>query len=265
MDLNFDAEAKPSVFHHGIPCDCTCKLGLAGRSSICSLHDHVCKGSTDARSMMTFLAENASDYGSLAMIYVDTKTSSIRRLRSKHKSFTIAESKAAAGENVGAMLDAALFRKGYGGIVIVNAPKLEDNPYLDGVISVISQSPWEGRVFYTFDMKAGKRAQVMQTLVGLTKYRACNVGISACAPLTYYNQIKAAAADFAAGVLSVRPGIWTIDSSSSMETYLELGAGSVMSNNPGEVVALAKRKGLRLAMPGSFPPAARADASAALI
>jgi hypothetical protein len=231
MDLNFDDSTTPTRFHHGLPCDCSCFA-----SGICNLDERVCRGESKVNTMFTFLELH---YDRLAMVYIDTKTD------------TIEGSKSEAGQNVGKLLIERLFEMGYKGSVIVGVAKLEGMEYLQGVVKAISASSFEGRVAYTIDQEDSKQYEVLTALVLLSPYRAYSVGISACSPSTYYEQIKIGYANYEAGVLSLPPMIWTVDKSISMEKYVDIGARGVMSNDPSNAAATARSKAFQLATPAN--------------
>lgn len=233
MDLNFQ-HSNSMFFHHGTPCDCTCSL-FPSSNNICSLEEKVCKGSTNAETLLTYLADK-----SLALIYIDSKLA------------TASGDLHQTGVNVGKLLTDSLFDLGYNGTVIMGCPDLGGIDYLKGVVSWISSSKYEGRVAYSIDMEQNKQTKVLNALIDLSPYRAYNVGITVCLPFSYYDQIKFASANYAAGVLSMPPGIWTLDKETSMEKYVDFGARMLMTNIPETAIKIAKKKGFKLAQPGDF-------------
>jgi len=240
IDLNFESWK----FVHGVPCDCTCAFLSTNKHSVCSI-DEACKGGTDAAEMMRHLGgETWRDQ--LALVYVDSKVD------------TIEGDLEQAGQRVGDLLLTELFGLGYGGVVIVNSPKMSGVQYLQGVVDRIQPSKFEGRVFYTIDQEKDV-VQVLEKLITVSPFRAYSTGISACAPVWYTDQITLAQFNYAEGVLSLPPGIWTIDKESSMRTYMNRGARAVMTNIPKNAVLVGNQMGLVLAKPSHRPRRATSD------
>lgn len=237
MDLNFETWK----FHHGAPCDCWCRFGTEG---ICGLHDPVCTGGTDVDTMFNELVK--SKYRDLAMVYIDSKIGSIKG------------SKAAAGERVADKIMSILFTKGYKGIVIVAVPDLSGVEYLQAVADTIKRTGWEGRVFYNIDMERNV-VHVLEALIKISPYRAFSTGISACVHGNYHDEIRLASLNYAAGVISLPPGIWTLDKTSSMEEYIDFGARSIMTNKPAKAVSVSGSNGYDLAAPSFRPGKATSD------
>ena len=69
-----------------------------------------------------------------------------------------------AGQRVGDLMLTELFGLGYGGVVIVNSPKMSGVQYLQGVVDRIQPSKFEGRVFYTIDQEKDV-VQVLEKLI----------------------------------------------------------------------------------------------------
>ena len=222
IDLAFSG-GNPTKFLHGVPCDCTCKVGTL--KNVCTQTAALgplgtCTHGTGINDMLEHLATKKN----LAMVYIDSKTDDLTGDKNR------------AGKAVGNKLIANLFAKGFKGAVIVGSPNTQGVDYLKGVNSVIAASSYKHRVYYTLDMVrdgAGDGAiEAMQQLTKISPYRVYGTGITACDPFLrkYHDEIALAAKNAALGVLSMAPTIWTLDSSSSMQDYLGSGARSIMTN-----------------------------------
>jgi hypothetical protein len=235
-DLRFDGSGKPTVFKHGGVCDCLCAKG------VCDHLRNGCETSTAADVLLKAMASQSK----LGLVVIDSKVDS--------------GTNPAAGANVIALLDSALFAKGYGGVVIVGAPKLSDFPYLQAAATAAGKSPNVSRIYFTID---GEGKDVVPVLEKLTTLSSANIvygtGISACAPGNYTQAIALASRNQAAGVIGF-DYIWTLDKVSSASTYLTVGADGVMTNVPDRMVENLKKVGYTFAAPGTkFPPATSKD------
>ena len=248
IDLAFSG-GNPTKFLHGVPCDCTCKVGTL--KNVCTQTAALgplgtCTHGTGINDMLEHLATKKIS----AMVYIDSKTDDLTGDKNR------------AGKAVGNKLIANLFAKGFKGAVIVGSPNTQGVDYLKGVNSVIAASSYKHRVYYTLDMVrdgAGDGAiEAMQQLTKISPYRVYGTGITACDPFLrkYHDEIALAAKNAALGVLSMAPTIWTLDSSSSMQDYLGSGARSIMTNVPADAVAEFKKRRIPLSRVGDFPPPA---------
>ena len=217
IDLNFSGET-PSHYQHGTPCDCTCLLGASTTTSICN-RDNVCKVSTSATVMTSFLGNSSENISSrLALIYVDSKISDMS-----------SGNYIAAGANVVRLFNQNVMEKGFQGQILIGCPEIKHSDYLRGALQEAKKSKYAARYFYTIDGETGSAKEVWDTLSKLdTKNIAYSTGISVCTPRTFQSAIEFSLDKKAyAGV-----GIWTIDLESSMKDYIETGVDFILTNRP---------------------------------
>ena len=229
IDLNFDDNGNPTEFTHGAPCDCSCLV----RPPMCSV-----LGDCLAKSSRTSLLEHIATTNRLALVVIDSK---IGKKDSANKQI-------AAGKNVFKLLENHLFKKGYSGQVIIGAPYLTCLPYLKSAAEKANSSPYKSKIYFSIDMEGNNAYMTIDKLIQLpTDNRVYGTGISACAPGTYYDGIKQAVKQKDVGTIGGLVYIWTLDKESSMEKYLDLGVNGIMTNDPGKLYELAKKRGLILA------------------
>lgn len=253
MDLRFASDSTPLVFRHSqglnAPCDCTASAwgddhvcehlgnppeGIQKKSAMLK-GQKLCFVEADANEMLTHLASKDS----LAVVYIDSKVdgSDFPNLGQ-------------AGIEVVKALDEYLFGNGYGGQVIIGAPKIGQTEYLRMAEQQGQKSPYKDRYFFTIDGEGEKFEKVMDTLISISPNRVYATGITSLAPGSYDDAIYKSAYNQTQGVLG-GTGIWTIDDPKPMKRYLTIGADMLMTNRPGAAVSVVKELGLPLARPGS--------------
>lgn len=233
VDLNFDAQGNPISFTHGSPCDCSC------------MHYGVCLhlGTFPCSSAMGVdpLFDKVTQWQQIGLVVIDSKV-------------TTTTNPDAATKVVRAM--ERLFNRGYRGVVIIGAPKLSDARYVQVASQVASTSPYRDRMFFTIDGEGAKTREVLDRLVELQiPNRVYGTGISACSPTQYYGSTLLGEVNRRAGVIGFNY-IWTIDKPETAATYLEKGAGGIMTNNPEGIVQQVRALGYTLAATGTVFPRA---------
>jgi hypothetical protein len=216
MDLHFDASGIPTEFKHGWPCDCTC----SPLNDTCKAIPKTIK--CTANTLANAQLEHIGIVWPFALVIIDSK---IKEEDSEVKMIN-------AGRNVVGLLEESLFSKGYKGNVVIGCAKLWGFPYLKAAAEEAGNSRYKSRIFFTIDQGGKEVYRVLNALIKLpTKNRAYGVGISACLAGNYYKEIQVAVANKLAGVVGL-VYIWTIDKEESMERYVALNVGGIMSNNP---------------------------------
>ncbi len=235
-DLNFDDAGNPTVFRHGSPCDCTCFTG-----GVCD-HLDSCNASTDAPALLQHIATKP-----IALLVIDSKVDG--------------STSSTAGRNVVNLLASSLFAQGFGGAVIIGAPKLSAFSYLQTAVEAAQASPYGSRMYFTVDGEGNDVGGVLGKLVSLTSRNIVyGTGISACLPGSFETSILIGAANKGAGVIGL-DYIWTLDKETSMARYIESGAQGIMTNYPDRLVDLLRRRRIPLAAPGTAIPPSTTPAS----
>ena len=256
MDIHFNAMGVPTEFHHGGKCDCTASSDFS-RDNMCRVFTNVCSGRTPAREMLNHIANHASA-DKLALLYMDTKTDDLKNDQALTK----------GGEELAKLLVDTVFSSTskFKGVVNFGAPKAKSWVYMkSGVNTFKSNAPQildAGRVIFAYDMDGNGGENAVNTIkrtIDLGPWRGYNNGITAIAPTTFENAMLAGAANYAKGVLSTLPGIWTLDKESSMKKYIAYGVGSIMTNAPKTAIAAFKSMGKCLASSDWRPTKATSD------
>jgi hypothetical protein len=250
MDLRFDAAGTPTVFFHGTPCDCTCRL-LARAGNVCgviagvSSLNHACSDSTDA---IRHLQQIATHKAALALVIIDSKVDA-----KPETNLTV------AGKKLIELLDTNLFGNGFAGNVIVGVPEIKYSAYLEAAVRQTESSPKKARYFFVID---GENKRVNDTIKQLamlaTKNRVYANGSSSCSPNNYFSEIGVAIQNQKSGSVGM-VYTWTIDKSSSMDKYIASGVSGIITNEPGLLRARALAAGKTLAVPTSTIPPAFSD------
>lgn len=261
MDMNFAADGTPTVFQHGLPCDCTCPdvlklldpanwLSLikgtdSVQASICQQSANPCAGGNlvTVTDMFNYLANKPT----LALIYIDSKITGISDPNALKN----------AGQKVFDLIRSELYNKGYKGQVIISIPDRSAIAYSKAALSKLFDDPANAdlrqSIFFGIDME--KDAYSTISFLRQNGFRGNTVygtGISACAPTTYYDQIATGAQNLRQGVIGLNI-IWTLDKEASIRKYMELGATGVLSNNPETVTAVAKAMGYKISADNRIP------------
>ena len=235
-DLNFDSAGTPTVYKHGgLVSDCTC-IPSPTKYNVCSV---VSKDSeTPAATLLRFIASQPG----VALHIVDTK-------------MTDDVDQEAAGVAVIKLLDVELFGAGYNGDVIVGVGETKYLRYIKAAAGQAALSKYSDRISFTFDGEGNSYQKVFAALNQVGNRRVYGTGITVCLPTTYYDAISAACVQehrVAQGLTY----IWTLDSESSMETYLHLGARGILTNTPSALRDLLNKYGIPLAKPSTLIPKA---------
>ena len=264
MDIHFDTyTGQPTEFHHGAPCDCTFSEPVKGKNSpnMCELDLPVCKGSTDAGELLYHVAWH-DKANQLALLYMDSKTDDFGDTEIFHTGggSTTPEARMKTG---GAALAQLLLDTVFGstskfnGVVNFGSPGADSSAYMESAIAAFNRIAPEivaaGRVVFGYDMDGPSVTNTVLTFgaptgpaavetikktIGLgTPWRVYNNGVTVGLPFTFENAMLSGAANYAKGVLSTPPGIWTLDSTSSMVDYIRYGVGSIMTNEPKTAIS----------------------------
>lgn len=244
MDLQFNDDGTPKEFRHGGFCDCSCATSHPG-TDVCAILRvdslNTCEGSADARAMM---AEIVSVRSKIALVFIDSKVDESHPVSRQER----------AGKNVIDMLRNDLFARGYGGKVVVSVGKPDAYQYIDAAAKRASELPdVRDRIYFAFDQNGKSREDAATTLSLETrlswKNRAYGTGISRCASGNYEPAISTGDLNEDRYVHGLTY-LWTIDSESSMDSYLSrVRPRAIITNVPSRLRQVAERKGMRLAEP----------------
>lgn len=255
MDLRFTAAGEPERFQHSTsitePCDCACTGKLQG-DTVCAQLLHGpnggimgCQATVAVSEMFATLAAQQQ----LALVILDSKLSGADAAYLQER----------AGERIVQTLNADLFGKGYRGNVIISVGHPDAMSYLQQAAKMAAVSNNANRIYFAFDQEGGSAedaACTLMTLAGLaSKNRVFGTGISACAAGDFIPAIRTAAANRDAGVAGL-VYVWTLDKKDSMRKYIDNGADGILTNLPGNLVEVAREKGLELAKPEDPIPVA---------
>jgi len=252
IDLQFDEWGYPVTFLHGGYCDCDC-VSYGVCLQLFSYAGH-CQAKTPAAELLQHIATKPS----IALVVIDSKANEKSR-----------------GAEVIKLLSLNLFAHGFKGKVIIGTSKLTEFPYISAAAKAVQSYSIASRVYFTIDQEENDVYSVVHSLlsgisfdipyyghVSLPGVPSRNVvygtGRSACSSRQYYNTILIGAANKAAGVIGLNY-TWTIDEESSMEKYIRSGAQGIITNVPGTLVSLLRRKGIPLADSSTPIPASRND------
>lgn len=250
MDLQFDSTGAPLNFRHGTPCDCSCFKPPFPKGMICSkipLDQKECEVKNDGPAHLQHIAGTKA-----VLVIIDSKIDNLS-----------ADALKTAGTKVIQMLDDNLFSKGYKGKVIVGAPTIDTGKfYLPAAVEAAAKSTHKAQIYFGIDGERDNDSLpgTIHTLATLnSNQRVWAVGISACAPGKYYDQLDAGSELQAHGVLGMTY-TWTIDAESSMNTSLKHGVRGIITNFPAKLNQKVTAAGLALATVTSVIPATTSNA-----
>lgn len=247
MDLRFHDDGAPDEFRHGGVCDCSCNGPANDEGHVCrALRAGVinsCEASAKALDMM---AELVRQSGRLALVLIDSKVDGGMPLSQQ----------TASGTRVIDMLNDSLFAPGYRGKVVVSAANAQAYGYLLAAARRATTSPYRDRIFFALDQMGKSREDAANSLSILTQMptrnRAFGTGITSCAFGNYEPAISQGDLneDNNSSALTY---LWTIDSESSMRSYLErTRPRAIITNRPALLKTVALSRGLQLATPDSL-------------
>lgn len=260
IDLTFDTSTGlPAIFRHsdaGIMCDCTCYCPWGFYWHCSSLTDNVCSVLREgvsgispcrAESSMRNLLANVASHTSLALVIVDSKISSDTMDDAKMR---------IAGEAIVDALHRHLFRRGYGGQVVIGSSGFDTAPYLRAAIARMRNSQYESKAYFSIDQGSTLDA-TMQALQDLpTQNIIFSYGLTACSTWQFDTQTLQQAKRHTRNRLIGMTYIWTVDIPSTMRYNLQYVNG-ILSNYPGIVRDVLEESGKTLATQRSIIPSTR--------
>lgn len=226
IDLKFDG-TRPSKFHHGFPCDCSCLLDFSTfRHNGCKVLGEDCSASTSVAEMIKFLSSDEIISSRLAVIYVDAKLDNS------------VGNYAEAGANVVRLFNEKVLARGFRGQILLGCLTISRVDYLRGALQEASKSKYADRYFYTIDNEGRRANQVLKLSLELeTNNIVYDTGISAC-----FHMLPSAFDDAIQYSLDTEAyaavGVWTVDRKSTMAHYLEAGVDFILTNRPKVAVEL---------------------------
>ena len=242
---------------HGTPCDCTCACpapawGICSSITgfVCSVLKHGVTAESPCNGKSTFIdmLRHLASKNELALIVIDSKIEESDMSKNAMRR---------AGKNIVKALNMYLFGAGYAGKVIVGTPKLNTLPYLEEAVAATNTfGGFKGKVYFTADMEKDNIESTLEKLHTLpTQNIVYGTGISACALKSSISDstVEQAFINKVRGVAGMAY-IWTIDKTSSMESYLPYVQG-IMTNYPGTLYEVLKKAGIELATQSSTIPA----------
>merc|ERR1712039_592548 len=131
-----------------------------------------------------------------------------------------------AGKRIAQKVIDKLFKKGFGGRVLIGGQSSED--FLEGAKEIIDSNGYHERVYYSVD--------------GDDKANAVSYGTAVCSGSensNYIPDLNQAATDEVPIVIG-----WTIDYQSTAIRYIDAGVNGIITNFPGTIKSAASSKGL---------------------
>lgn len=243
MDLQFWPDGAVNEFRHGSPCDCTCRVVTLSADNICTPLGDSCNAKAEAREMMRKVASKSQ----VALLFIDSKVDGAMR----------PEVQRAAGVNVVNMLDEILYGSGYRGKVVVSAGNYTAYEYIVSAANRANEIRRE--LYFAFDQIGKSKEDAATALAYLTSLprttRAVGTGISSCAfgESTFgdYRDAVRTGSENEDARMSALTYVWTIDSETSMNRYIDAGARAILTNFPGKLAGVARGRNLTLATPGA--------------
>jgi glycerophosphoryl diester phosphodiesterase len=179
----------------------------------------------------------------LAMVFIDNKVD--------------ANTPREAGTNLIATLERELLNRGHQGIVLIGGT-ISDIEFLKAAAQAAAQSPFR-RQFY-FGMDSFGKSNTSEALRSMaasvpTQNRIYGTGETSCSPRQFFSAIEAGVTQQAAGVHGLTY-TWTLDSTNSMNAYIDYGVRAVITNFPGSLGDVIRSRGMAFASPSHRPPAA---------
>lgn len=255
-DLNFKG-SNPVRFLHGGVCDCTymdpdvckqirAKLNKTRLSDLCDVQE-------PADAYLKILATK----NNVALFIVDSKVGTITTNKKQFLVFSdqnaLKETYRTAGANVVAMLEQNLFAVGYKGKVIIGAPKTEYKEYIRGAVEAAKKSPYENKIYFSFDQMGSEVENVVQTLSSMTTKGVYGVGLTPGAQFTPFhdNYEKGVnnAGDYVNSGIIKMTYIWGQDTEGGMRQFIRATANGIMTNRPSTLKKVVSEEKLRLATP----------------
>lgn len=220
IDLKFDG-TRPSKFHHGFPCDCSCLMDfLTFRHNGCRILGEDCSASTTVGEMTNFLSSDEIISSDLAIIYVDAKLDNS------------IENYAEAGANVVRLFNEKVLAEGYRGQILLGCLTISRIDYLQGALQEATNSKYVDRYFYTIDNEGKRANRVLKKSLELgTRNIVYDTGVTACIhilPSAFDDAIQYSLDSEAYTAV----GVWTVDRASTMAHYLEAGVDFILTNRP---------------------------------
>lgn len=258
FDLEFYASGQLRRFYHGTRCDCTCRCPSIF-SFLCSNDRFVCKAlrhdssnPCNAEAPVNSLLAHTATKSAIALVYIDSKIQDRMTTRQKQ----------AAGRNVVRTVTTQLFRRGYGGNVIIGAFKEEHLSYVQAAVSEVSSSPYKHKIFFALERGSLQTFPewhaLMQDLP--TRNIIFGTGESSCSPRPHsQTTLDEARINKIYGTISMAY-TWTDDAESTIEHNLNYVQG-IITNFPSTVRDVLQRTGRQLATQSSTIPAATSGVS----
>lgn len=262
VDFHFADDGAVTEVYHSCPSDCDIKypLGLGdARGTVCEMLRCGDGAAVPASDIMRAIADSTG----ISLLYFDVKANKAADL-------------AAMGRGAADAL-ISLFAAGYTGNVLMGCGSIAQAPALCGAAAAsVAKSAYDGRVAFTIggttDVSnpscliggCGTPAEAMQTLVGISPFRALSAGTSAVMPTTQgmLAASRLGAENYRAGVLVMPPMMWTFDTRKRFEQLLgHLGAQAITTNEPHELLSVVRERGYKLAsfVNTPFAPASSDD------
>ncbi len=128
-----------------------------------------------------------------------------------------------------------VFTRGFQGQVLIGTPKVEFELYMKSAVAEAKLTAYENRFFFTIGGETTNYDAVIYSLANSgTSNVVYSTGYTACLPAGYHSEIRKAAA----AMKEKRLGgvcIWTIDKTSSADSYISDGTSSIVTNKPGKI------------------------------
>lgn len=258
FDLEFSASGKLRRFYHGTPCDCTCRCPSIF-SFLCSNNRFVCKAlrhdssnPCHAEAPLNSLLSHVATKSEIALVYIDSKI---------HEKMN-PQQKQVAGRSVVRTLTNQLFRRRYGGNVVIGAFSDDHLPYVQAAVSEVSSSPYKHKIFFALELGSLQTFPKWHTLMQELPNRNIifGTGESSCSPRRHsQTTLNEARINKDLGTISMAY-TWTNVATSTIKHNLNYVQG-IITNYPSEVRDVLWRTGRQLATQSTTIPAATSGVS----
>jgi glycerophosphoryl diester phosphodiesterase len=241
IDVAYDDDgnngAKPEWSWHGYACDCSCAIGASG--GVCWQMSSNCDRWEYIDTMFEHIATT-----DLELVHLDNKVTEDYVGHNFVKKLD-ATKKTEAGKRIAQKVIDKLFKKGFGGRVLIGGQSSKN--FLDGAKEIIDSNGYHERVYYSVDGddKANAVGYGISKPI-LDKLNTPNIafvyGISTCSGKensNYIPDLNQAATDEVPIVIG-----WTIDYQSTAIRYIDAGVNGIITNFPGTIKSAASSKGL---------------------
>jgi hypothetical protein len=136
---------------------------------------------------------------------------------------------------------------------LISAAKISTYNYIQAAVIAANDSVNKDNYFFTFDEEGHDYRGVMAMLSRLTNNRVYSTGVSCCLPNLYDSAIEASVNSIDRGENGLSL-IWTIDFSTSMKNYINLGVNGFLTDRIPPARRVVNSMDITLASPSTPIP-----------